>query len=564
MSKRLRQRRAAPQSVARRKLREYRAKRGAGGGPRGRELEEWFLPDPATHLGEDETHWRDTYDGRLRWGRRDRGCPCCEDFRGFGFGMPHPGGQVALELATLELLRGDRPTDAAAAVERYRGIYTELGTPDGFERAFAELPRRAPAEFPLSEADERVLAWYAGVFARSPEAHFAAIVAQPRERAAFGQLRERVVSAMEAAPLAQRRFDFDFDVERAALLALLTFPLWQRSLAEWPGGSGADLLRHVLAPRIEMPALFAALMDDAYAGPQIRLDELGRACVDPGLAGDPLLWVVAEAQGASVRRIARAFGVHYPTALVAAACALPAAEAFDGEPSAAFDMGAVLERAEIQRLGGSDVEWQRLRLHVSLRHTDERQAAFARGALSFLVRHRDALDDDMARRALDWGTHRFTEDARFSFAKRSLRAVMEQTAAYERELELAARAARAARAAGRARLRRWAPHGFALSWRDDDDVAWSVRELTDELALAEEGAAQRHCVGLYADSCHAGRVAIAQLRREGSRAVTIEVALAERCVVQARGRFNAAPSAEAMNALRHWAAKFGLAVSERA
>lgn len=560
MSTRRRQRRAAPQRVARRKLAAYRAKRNAAGALRGRELDEWFLPDPATHLGEPEAHWRDTYDGRLRWGRRDRGCPCCEDFRGFGFGFSHPQGQVALELAALELLHEDGAADAAAALARYRGACAEFRIHDRFERVFAELPRSASDEGPLSDADERVLAWYAELFARSPEAHFAAVAAQPRERAAFGRLRERVVSSMETAPLALRRFDFDFDVERAALLGLLTFPLWRRSLADWPGGSGAELLRFVLAPRIEMPALFAAVMDDAYEGPRVRLDELGRACVDPGLVFDPLLWIVAEAQGASVRRIARAFGVKVPTALVAAACGLPDAEHLDSDHARAIDMNAVLDRAEVQRLGGSDVEWRRLRRYVRLRQATGRDAVFARSALAFLVRHRDALDDDGAQRALDWGTHRFTQDAQFSFAKRSLRAVLEQTAAYEREIELAARAARAAE---RARVRRWDVRGFALSWRDDDGVAWSVRELTDELALVEEGAAQRHCVGVYAAACLAGRAVIAQLRREGARVVTIEVTPADRRVVQARGRFNASPSAEAMAALRHWAAHCGLALPER-
>ena len=221
-------------------------------------------------------------------------------------------------------------------------------------------------------------------------------------------------------------------------------------------------------------------------------------------------------------------------------------------------MRAVLERAEIQRLGGDDTEWRRMAPRFSVRDTANCAHSFARSALSWLIRHRAALDDETSQRALDWGFHRFTEDARFSFANRSLRAVLEQTIAYERELELAARAAKGAQ------VRQWAAQGWALSWRDAAGAAWSVRELTNEAELAAEGAAQRHCVGLYASACVSGRSAVFQLLREEDRAATIEVQLPERQVVQARSRFNAAPSPEAMAALRHWAAQLGLAISERA
>ena len=392
MSNSRRTRRAEPQRVQRRKLRQFRAHRNELARLRGRgRWDDGHLGEPD---GEEETDYGRAYDGRVRWGRQQRDCPCCDTDLGFRFGLARPGGAIELELATLQLLR----CDGRRSVEReLADFHTALAampvSPVHRSPPWYALPARQPAAGALSEADLRVVAWYESLATRPAESLLAEVAAQPREAAAFGALRGRVVSSMRSAPLALRCFDLDFDVERAALLALLTFPMWRQPLTEWRGGSAVDLLRHLLAPRIAMPALFAVVVHDRYCGPRPQwVAEGALAEIAPReLAADPLLWLVAEAHGASVRRIARAFGERLPSALVATLCALTdRVDGFEGDPRDASTMEALFERAAIQRLGGSDVEWRRVWPFYLRDPADRRQALFWNGAVAWLARQREA------------------------------------------------------------------------------------------------------------------------------------------------------------------------------
>ena len=73
---------------------------------------------------------------------------------------------------------------------------------------------------------------------------------------------------------------------------------------------------------------------------------------------------------------------------------------------------------------------------------------------------------------------------------------------------------------------------------------WRISELTDTMALAEEGSVMRHCVRSYQDACIKGDKAIFSLRLTLSdnkavrRLLTIEVNLHRRAVVQVRGKCN--------------------------
>jgi hypothetical protein len=96
----------------------------------------------------------------------------------------------------------------------------------------------------------------------------------------------------------------------------------------------------------------------------------------------------------------------------------------------------------------------------------------------------------------------------------------------------------------------WDPSGIApLERREKDPLSsanchWRIMEITDNLALAEEGRAMRHCVRSYQAACLKGTTSIWSLRLtlSGSttvrRLLTIEVHNQRRSIVQVRGNCN--------------------------
>jgi hypothetical protein len=125
---------------------------------------------------------------------------------------------------------------------------------------------------------------------------------------------------------------------------------------------------------------------------------------------------------------------------------------------------------------------------------------------------------------------------RFSIAGRARESVLRAVDAFRRR-QLAAGAAS------------FPPSGLP-PWSDD---GWSVVELGTPAALAQEGEQQRHCVGQYAPLAASGKVALFSLRRGDRRHATLEVVLATREVVQAKGACNRPCTDEELRAVRRWA-----------
>ncbi|HVT11571.1 MAG TPA: PcfJ domain-containing protein [Fimbriimonadaceae bacterium] len=96
-------------------------------------------------------------------------------------------------------------------------------------------------------------------------------------------------------------------------------------------------------------------------------------------------------------------------------------------------------------------------------------------------------------------------------------------------------------------------------------------ELTNNRALIEEGRKQFHCVYAYASSCVQNVSRIASIRWYDAPAdlmdplvertrLTVEVAVAQRSVVQVRGRQNRRPTDEETKIIRQWAGDHGLTI----
>jgi hypothetical protein len=188
------------------------------------------------------------------------------------------------------------------------------------------------------------------------------------------------------------------------------------------------------------------------------------------------------------------------------------------------------------------------------------QLEHMRDTICWLVRHREALGEEMARDALEWSSElvdgntdydRLPKLAAFSWSGRTVERV--RVAIERLHLE-------------RSRSRtqdqlEWTSRGWDWMAPDENhpESMWRMRELLSTEALICEGAAQRHCVAAYSAACHDGRSAIFQLIAAGLRCLTVEVRPSERRIVQVRGRFNSQADPKATEILRRWAQQYGLA-----
>jgi hypothetical protein len=101
-------------------------------------------------------------------------------------------------------------------------------------------------------------------------------------------------------------------------------------------------------------------------------------------------------------------------------------------------------------------------------------------------------------------------------------------------------------------------------------VKWRMSQITTSKALAAEGTAQRHCVYSYQSKCIEGSCAIWSLTRSKSntslfdRALTIEMNANASTLVQIRGIANRSPKPEEKAAVKFWANKNGVLISQYA
>ena len=148
----------------------------------------------------------------------------------------------------------------------------------------------------------------------------------------------------------------------------------------------------------------------------------------------------------------------------------------------------------------------------------------------------------------------------FSMQRRSVDTLLRQVERWHRQLGHA----------GVTGDRAWDPSGLAeFEWvegseKSDTQKRWRIHELLSTNALFEEGRTMRHCVGSYAASCASGRTSIWTMRMDDGqqerRVLTIDVRACDRTIVEARGRFNAAPTEKSMMVLRRWAAREELSI----
>ncbi|KAA9327631.1 hypothetical protein F0P96_16775 [Hymenobacter busanensis] len=121
----------------------------------------------------------------------------------------------------------------------------------------------------------------------------------------------------------------------------------------------------------------------------------------------------------------------------------------------------------------------------------------------------------------------------FSLKGRSMHSVLDQTAQWHRQLVQARRRGYDAEVS---RATTW-PLLPVPDFAGGDKCKVRITQLRSYGELLAEGYALSHCVSSYFNSCSRGRCGIFSLTLDGVRAITLEV-LANRTVVQARGKYN--------------------------
>lgn len=101
--------------------------------------------------------------------------------------------------------------------------------------------------------------------------------------------------------------------------------------------------------------------------------------------------------------------------------------------------------------------------------------------------------------------------------------------------------------------------------QDKNKKTWRIQELLTSEELQDEGRQMSHCVSSYAYSCHEGRSTIWSMNKQDrlgrTRELTIEVSMADRKIVQIRGKMNKMPNDQQLIVINRWAQQARLSIS---
>ncbi|WP_299121473.1 PcfJ domain-containing protein [uncultured Winogradskyella sp.] len=152
---------------------------------------------------------------------------------------------------------------------------------------------------------------------------------------------------------------------------------------------------------------------------------------------------------------------------------------------------------------------------------------------------------------VDYLSYKYREDSSFSMKSRTLKALLNQTQEWHRNVYLKEK-------------------GDTFSWNssgikplyfeeivDNKKVVYKTEELLSSAELYDEGNEMQHCVSEYDDDCDEGRCSIFSLRQEVEgklikRLVTLEIELPSNVIVQAKAKCNQEPDSKSVELINYW------------
>jgi hypothetical protein len=318
---------------------------------------------------------------------------------------------------------------------------------------------------------------------------------------------------------------------------------WLRAPEEWlpetddARGQIGSLVRHLFA-RYKMPSFF----DAAWAS---GFDAIAQAHRE---------WFVHLGGGGKLEEVP----FPLPITHKAAHCFLQAPDH--------FSIPAALRWGQIRALGGSEALAHAVaETFLSALQPDE---DFWFSVIHFLVNHPELPPSQVGPimdfiRSRKFGASGDGPEPSFAMKGRTLDALLRRMDEWHATLARL----------GKKAQQKWSPSGITpLDKTERDRLSaatshWRIVEITESVALAEEGQIMRHCVRSYQDACVKGQTSIWSLRltlsddRTVRRLLTIEVNNHRRAVVQVRSKCNRTLSAlrgnrrmmYARDILRDWA-----------
>lgn len=343
--------------------------------------------------------------------------------------------------------------------------------------------------------------------------------------------RARKVLALLAR--AEKRARKTVDPNQFRLFWTLAEHEWLRPVEAWkPQGKSPrrklhSLLDHLLG-RYPVPKFLYGVVDERQWTPLRR-----------GVAV-----FAALSQGGSPRSLVKTGQI--PAPLTRRMCALFL------EQKAHLDLVSAVRHAQVQGLGGER------RLAEAICATPygrgfDADEPFAHRVLMFFAAQA-MLDPRMVGPLLDFIRHRREEDPTFELKGRTVHSLTRDMAAWHGEL----------RALQAVRGKEFVPSGITAGRieekRKGATVVWTVSEILFAKDLVAEGRELHHCVYSYAGGVERGQCSIWSLRRNGERAITVEVHNASQRIVQARGSCNRSPTPSEMGIVQKWADQAGLLI----
>jgi len=262
-----------------------------------------------------------------------------------------------------------------------------------------------------------------------------------------------------ASDLSATRSIFPMLTQETSLhVNLILFSIYQvRNVREFNGGSQEELIDHVFVLYPVPKCLYEVWQGKFRAESKVQLKSV--------------IWFLALAQGVGFSDLGKAFGWNIPPGLPSYLNKVPSGNGFVS--SIVF--------AEVFRLGGTELDAQRLLRDPSfgIDFTDpvyeDQFQKFWRDTIAWLIKHRDAIDDEQSAKILAWAQHCFTEgrlgrQRGFSWKRRSPRVAIQASDAYNEQTHRSA--------IGPRTHLRWSSHGWDWDFTAEDGQAWSFRELT--------------------------------------------------------------------------------------
>jgi len=193
--------------------------------------------------------------------------------------------------------------------------------------------------------------------------------------------------------------------------------------------------------------------------------------------------------------------------------------------------------------------------------------AFWATVIQWLCNHRDDLNFEVVPGVIDYLNHRYEVDPAFTMRGRSFPALVRGMEAWHAELAKAELARGEYKKSGYEEgiWEYTRKHPFMPSERIRE--TWTMEEILHSKDLRAEGKAQRHCVASYAPDIRQGRCSIWTMQSETEyqkpeRHLTVRVS-SSGVIVEARGKFNRAPTPKEGQVLDKWAAENNLIVRTR-